>query len=107
LPVLYPDLPEWDREPFARLILEAAYEATLLAALQNFRKAGHAKVYLTLLGGGAFGNRTEWITDAIVRALNLFRDCPLDVKTVSYRQKIPAVDAMIAALQQDMKKPRG
>jgi len=71
LPVAYsrhsPD--RW--EPFARLVLEAAYETTLCAAVLNARSSGNNRVYLTLLGGGAFGNRTGWITDAVERALRL------------------------------------
>ena len=39
-------------EPLARLVLEAAYEATLLAALRQ----GSRVVFLTLLGGGVFKN---------------------------------------------------
>jgi hypothetical protein len=37
-----------------------------------------------LLGGGAFGNEESWIIDALRRALILARDCPLDVRLVSY-----------------------
>ena len=43
--------------------LEAPYEATLLAATRS----GIEKVYLTLLGGGVFGNDPAWI--AYVAAL--------------------------------------
>ena len=43
-------------EEFARLILEATYEATLCAALLNSSKTGSNKVFLTLVGGGVFGN---------------------------------------------------
>jgi hypothetical protein len=67
---------------FARLVLEAAYEATLLCALENLGRGGSQRVYLTRLGGGAFGNDDRWINDAIVRALDLARDWPLDVRIV-------------------------
>lgn len=84
LPVAYsPHLPSvW--EPFARLVLEAAYEATLCAGILNAKTNGNQSVYLTLLGGGAFGNMTEWIVDAIRRALELHRNIDLDVAIVSY-----------------------
>jgi len=68
----------------ATLVLEAAYEATLLAALENARRGGSERVYLTLLGGGAFGNSREWILQAIRRALALHRHRPLHVTIVSY-----------------------
>ena len=68
----------------APLVLEAAYEATLLAALQNSLKTGNKRVFLTLLGGGAFGNKPTWIIDAILRALGLMKNSNLDVFLVSY-----------------------
>ena len=70
--------------PFSRLILEAAYEATLCTAILNAKATGNRTVYLTLLGGGAFGNVTEWITDAIRYALNIHRNTILDAAIVSY-----------------------
>ena len=58
-------------QSFARLVLEANYEATLWAAVARSREAqvGSSDVYLTLLGGGVFGNELHWIGDAIGRAL--------------------------------------
>ena len=41
-------------------------------AVEHAEQTGSKTLFLTLLGGGAFGNPTEWITDAIVRA---FKDC--------------------------------
>jgi len=85
LPVSYTDVPAAAWEPFARLVLEGAYEATLWGAVLNARRGGSRVVYLTLLGGGAFGNEPAWIHDAIRRALTLVRDVALDVRLVSYR----------------------
>ena len=53
---------ERDWEPFARLVLRAAYEATLAVAAVKSQEAGGARVkcFLTALGGGVFGNRFEW-----------------------------------------------
>lgn len=70
---------------FGQFVLEAAYEATLYAAALNWRKSGNNRVFLTLLGGGAFGNRDEWIFRGIDRAIKLFSEVPLDVAIVSYR----------------------
>ena len=70
---------------FASLVLEAAYEATLHAAVVNAgRLGGSHRVYLTLVGGGVFGNRREWILGAIRRALDLVRGQALEVWLVSY-----------------------
>ena len=74
---------EWSR--FARLILEATYEATLLAAAENAARGRSATVFLTLVGGGVFGNRDEWIRAAMRRALKLLTDVALDVRIVHYR----------------------
>jgi hypothetical protein len=51
------------------LVLEAAYEATMLAAVLNKQRGASNVVLLTLLGGGAFGTKAEWINAAIRRAL--------------------------------------
>jgi hypothetical protein len=69
---------------FARLVLEATYEATLCAALVNATNGGSRRVYLTLVGGGVFGNESAWILAAIRRAITRYRDADLDVAIVSY-----------------------
>ncbi|UII33865.1 hypothetical protein LVD17_08560 [Fulvivirga ulvae] len=84
LPVAYTSIEPMYWERFARLILETSYEATCYAALINLEKTGCPKVFLTLVGGGAFGNETQWITDSIAKALSKFQNTPLDVKIVSY-----------------------
>jgi hypothetical protein len=91
LPVAYSGLSSRLWERFARLILEAAYEATLAAAVLNASKTGNKSVYLTLIGGGVFGNDPEWILDAIRRAAKLYRRFDLDVKIVSFRHSNPAI----------------
>ena len=84
LPVAYSSLaPErWAR--FGQLVLEAAYEATLLAAAINKERHACRTIFLTSLGGGAFGNKTEWIHAAMRRALTLVSDAGLDVRIVAY-----------------------
>ena len=78
---------EW--EPFARLVLRAAYEATLAVGALKARDTGRRQaVYLTSLGGGAFGNRDAWITEAVRGALHKFRDAPLDVYKVHYGTRV-------------------
>ncbi len=86
LPVSYTRVPSPRWEPFARLVLEGAYEATLWAAALNARRSGSNVVFLTHLGGGAFGNERPWIIDATRRALSRVRKAGvgLDVRIVSY-----------------------
>ena len=84
LPVAYTSHSDSQWAAFAQLVLEASYEATMCAAVLNAERTGINKVYLTLLGGGAFGNRNGWIISAIRRAVNLFADFDLDVSIVSY-----------------------
>lgn len=79
LPLAYSTYPPADWEPFARLVLDASYRATLAAALA----LGARTVFLTRLGGGAFGNPARWITDAIAKAVDAYRAAPLDVRIVS------------------------
>jgi len=94
LPVRYCDIPAPHWSAFARLVLDAAYESTLLAAAINARQSGSNVVYLTELGGGAFGNDPEWIHDAIRRALRLFARSALDVRLVSYRTRSDALEEL-------------
>ena len=91
VPVAYSGLSSRLWERFARLILEAAYEATLATAVLYAAKSGNKSVYLTLLGGGAFGNDQEWILNAIRRAAKLYNKHDLDVKIVSFRRSNPAI----------------
>jgi hypothetical protein len=84
LPVAYGRVPAKHWETFARLILKAAYEATLLAGVLNARRGQFNTVLLTSLGGGAFGNAPEWIHDGMKHALEEMSGYDLDVKLVSY-----------------------
>lgn len=84
LPVAYGVGPAESWREFATLVLEAAYEATLLAAVENSSRTGNNRVFLTMLGGGAFGNQAEWIIEAILRALRLVHRSNLEVFLVSY-----------------------
>ncbi|MDX1928481.1 MAG: hypothetical protein SFV81_18270, partial [Pirellulaceae bacterium] len=99
LPVAYSGLPSRSWERFARLILEAAYEATFAAAVFNASKTRNKSVYLTLLGGGAFGNDQGWILDAIRRAAELYSRFDLDVQIVSFRHSNPAIRKICDTLE--------
>lgn len=84
-----------DWAAFARLVLESAYEATLLAAAQQASAGGSNTVLLTRLGGGAFGNDDAWIDDAMMRALRIVEHAGLDVRIVSHGQPNPSVRAIV------------
>jgi hypothetical protein len=84
LPVAYSHIPLQHWRPFALLVLEAAYEATLWAALLSAQRGVSNVAFLTLLGGGAFGNDAGWIYAAIRRSLKLMTPFELDVRLVSY-----------------------
>lgn len=80
-------------QPLATLVLDAAYEATLWAAIVDAAEGrGSGKVWLTSLGGGAFGNPREWIAAAISRALAVARGFDLDVRIAHYKR----IDATLA-----------
>jgi hypothetical protein len=95
LPVAYSHLPTNLWEPFARLVLEAAYEAVILAGLLNHQATGDPRVHLTLIGGGAFRNLSEWIIDALQRAVGRHEDNELNVQIVSYGRPQPAIAALV------------
>ncbi|MEZ4317825.1 MAG: hypothetical protein R3F61_09985 [Myxococcota bacterium] len=87
-----------DWEPLARVVLEASYEATLIAAALNAAKAGNELVLLTLIGGGVFRNDPAWILGAIERALKTPGLGALDVAIVAYRTADPQVTALVDRL---------
>ena len=78
--------------------IEAAYEATILVGILNARATGNKRCYLTLLGGGAFGNAGAWILDAIRRALAGYAWAGLDVAIVSYGRSSGAVRGLVGEI---------
>jgi hypothetical protein len=95
LPLAYLDLAPALWREFASIVLEAAYEATLLAALASVEGGGSNRVFLTLLGGGAFGNPDGWIYAAIARALDTLAYADLDVRLVSFDPPSPTMRAFV------------
>ena len=105
MPVAYSRHSDRDWKEFGRFVLNGAYEATLLAGVWNSQRgeeSGSNRVFLTLLGGGAFGNPTEWILDAMFRALMLVQDAGLDVVVVSYGYSNSRVQDLIARYQESI-----
>lgn len=95
LPVAYGRVPQQHWAAFAQLVLDAAYEATILEAVINARRGASNIVLLTLLGGGAFGNAPEWIHTAIKRAVEKVQGFDLDIRLVSYGQPSPEVRELV------------
>ena len=96
LPVRYSQIPSNRWTSFATLILEGAYEATLWAAVVNAQISGSDVVFLTRLGGGAFGNEPDWIHHAMRRALTKAAGIGLDVRVVSYGGPDAALQRLVA-----------
>ncbi len=94
LPVAYTRLPLSHWEAFASLVLQAAYEATMSAAVLNAQRGASNVVLLTQLGGGAFGNHDDWIHAAMRRALEMMSGFALDVRLVSYGTPLRAIQQM-------------
>ena len=95
LPVAYSNHSSDLWEDFARLVLDASYEATICTAILNSLSTGNNRVYLTLLGGGAFGNKTNWITQGIKRALKLYEHWNIEVAIVSRGSSKPYVQELV------------
>ena len=96
LPVSYSGIAAKLWRPFAVLVLEGAYEATLWAAVVNAHNSGSNLVFLTRVGGGAFGNEREWIHDAMRRALRKVVGIGLDVRVVSFDTPDAALKSLVA-----------
>ena len=95
LPVAYSSIPAIQWQSFATLVLQAAYEATLSAAVLNAERGVSNVVFLTRLGGGAFGNDDDWIHHAIRNALTMVQGIGLDVRLVSYGPPTEAVAQLV------------
>ncbi|KHD08656.1 hypothetical protein PN36_10435 [Candidatus Thiomargarita nelsonii] len=95
LPVAYSQhsIKHWSA--FAKIVLEASYEATICAGILNYLMSGNNKLYLTLIGGGAFGNDKNWIINAIKRSLHLYKHFDLDVVIVSHGYSNSQVQELI------------
>ena len=99
LPIAYSNVALNYWESFAKLVLHATYEATFYVALKNYQINGNKKLYLTLVGGGVFGNEEDWIFEAIESAIRKFNHTPLEIAIVSYGQSNPMVAAFIEKLK--------
>ena len=75
-------------EKISESLLEAEYRNAILCAWDNSIKypdrAGSKKLYLTLLGGGVFGNPMDLICNQIAKCKDLIIDSGLDVYVVCY-----------------------
>lgn len=101
LPVAYSGIPAAEWAGFATLVLEAAYEATVLSAVLNAARGRSRRLLLTRIGGGAFGNDEAWISAAVLRALRLVAGQGLEVLMVSYGPASPAIRAVAATWNAD------
>ena len=95
MPVAYSSQTSQLWSAFAKLILQASYEATVCAGILNYIASGNKTLYLTLIGGGVFGNEKSWIMDAIYQALIRYKDKGLDVAIVSRGQTDHFVQKLI------------
>lgn len=98
LPVAYSHIEPFYWAKFAKLVLESIYESTIRVAQLNFKKTGNNRLFLTLVGGGAFGNESEWIIDSISKVLSKFNDSGLHISFISYGSKDPIVSEIITRI---------
>src|SRR5690606_23119965 len=91
LPVAYGEVESSYWEDFDRIILEALYESSLYAGMLNMEQNDSNSVFLTLVGGGAFGNQQHWIMESMQKAFRKFKNVPLDIKIVSYGRSNPGL----------------
>jgi hypothetical protein len=73
--------------PLAKSILKATYKITLLTGV----KLGIKDIYLTQIGGGVFGNKMEWISEAIQEALDLVKYHDINVYSLFYNKVHPCM----------------
>lgn len=61
------------------------------SAILNAKRRASKIVLLTLVGGGAFGNKDEWILSAMRRGLEKVSAFDLEARIVSYNAPSPAM----------------
>ncbi|MEM7589603.1 MAG: hypothetical protein AAF320_05560 [Myxococcota bacterium] len=83
-------------QAWAKAILRANYEGTLRAAAV----LGAKRVFLTLVGGGVFGNEPAWIVDAIAAMQNFLVQANLDVTVIVYSRGDVYREALSRLVQQ-------
>jgi len=66
-------------EKTAQAALKAAYEATIYAAIKDQK----TKVFLTLVGCGAFQNKLEWVADILGNMTGIIKNSGLDITLVA------------------------
>ena len=78
-------------KPFAIALFASTFKCTLQAGVIHALRHGKESctVYLTAVGGGVFGNPHEWIKEGLLIALEEFKNFPLNVKMVWFREKPP------------------
>jgi len=99
LPVAYSSHGRANWEPFARLVLQASYEAVMLAAVEQASNGGSNTVLLTRIGGGVFENGDAWIDSAIERAMEIVKDSGLEIIFVAHRAATPGVREIVDRYQ--------
>jgi hypothetical protein len=102
LPISYSNIETELWSDFAKLVLEATYEATFFIALKYYERTNNNKVFLTLIGGGVFGNKHEWIFDAILKSIKKFSKTPLDIKIVSYGTSNPFIKKFVDSIKHEI-----
>lgn len=73
--------------PLSQIVLDATYEATLLAGIVHIKSGAPPPfVFLTQVGGGVFGNEWIWIRSAMARAIQRVEkyNVPLDIRIVHF-----------------------
>ena len=73
--------------PLSQIVLDATYEATLLAGIIHIKSGAPPPiVFLTQVGGGVFGNEWIWIRSAMARAIQRVEkyNVPLDIRIVHF-----------------------
>lgn len=86
LPISYNRQSDEKWETFARLVLEGYYKGCLLvgaiSALKNNKEK--VKVFLTMLGGGVFGNNGRWIEEAMEKSVGIVDENLVEVVVVKF-----------------------
>jgi hypothetical protein len=69
---------------FANAVLKKSYEATVYAAVLNAETTGNRDLFLTFVGGGAFGNKDDDIISVVMTTVSLAKSYGINPIVVCY-----------------------
>ena len=100
-------------EQLSKLILTAQYESCICCAMKNAvrhtDKEGSRKLFLTMLGTGAYGNDPQWVWEVLGPLCTKYTTTDLEIYVVNHSEHFPEnlVEGQVVTRERDDRPPPG